>query len=306
MSPYIIGFGIACIDYIVVSPAIERGGHTHVHDFLVQGGGLTGTSLVAAARLGARAKMLGRIGDDDIADQVARGLEEEGIDTSGLVRVPGRKSLFSVVIVDAETAERTIYCRNDTGAECGTDVIDMGAIKGADAMLLDAHWHEGALAAAREARGLGVPIVCDIRISPHNRPIVELCDFPIAPRSAISELTESGDPYEALEKIRSIGPRAAVITCGADGAYYSDEDGAGHVPAFEVDAVDTTGAGDVFHGAFAFGLTQGWSLRETVVFASAVSAIKCTQLGGRAGIPQLDQAMEFLSSRGHHLPTPPP
>lgn len=296
-SPYIVGFGIACIDYIVVSPAVEPGGHRHVRDFTVEGGGLTGTALVAAARLGARTKMLGRLGDDSVADQVVKGLLAEGVDPSGLVRVPGGESLFSIVIVDAETAERTIYCRNDTGTECGTDVIDLDAIKGADALLLDAHWPEGARAVARRANELNVPIVCDIKARPENLDLLATCDYPVVAGSSALELSGRNDPYDALEELRRLGPRAAVITCGSEGAYYSGEDGSGHVSAFEVNAVDTTGAGDVFHGAFAFGLTQGWKLRETVAFASAVAALKCTQLGGRAAIPTFEQAMEFREAR---------
>ena len=94
-----------------------------------------------------------------------------------------------------------------------------------------------------------------------------------------------------------LGPKAAIITCGAEGAYYADESGEGHVDAFPVEAVDTTGAGDVFHGAFAFALAQGWGLRDVIAFASAVSAIKCTKVGGRTGIPTFEQAMKFLAAR---------
>jgi len=298
MRPYIVGFGIACIDYIVVSPRVEHGGHTHVTELAVHGGGLTGTAIVAAARLGARTRMLGRLGDDDIGDQVVAGLQADGVDASGLIRVPGGRSLVSVVIVDQDTAERTIYCRSDVGTDCSPDLIDLGALKGADALVLDAHWADGARAVARRAGELGVPIVCDINPKPENVDIISLCDYPIVNRASALKFAGTDDHFEALERIRALGPKAAVITCGPDGAYYSDGVDRDHMPAFRIDAVDTTGAGDVFHGAFAFGLTQGWELREVVRFASAVSAIKCTRLGGRAGIPTFDQTMEFLKSRG--------
>lgn len=298
----IAGFGIACIDYIVVAPTAEPGGYSAVHDFVIQGGGLTGTAAVACARLGARAKMLGRVGDDEIGDQIIRGLQDERVDTSGLIHVPGGRSLFSVVMVDSRTAERTIYCRRDQNIDCATDLIPLDSIDDANVLLLDAHWPEGAMAAARRAKSRGIPIVCDIRINPGTHDLLALCDYPVIARPSALKLAPSGDFHEALAAIRSFGSSAAVITCGEDGAYYSGDEGQGHVEAFRVDAVDTTGAGDVFHGAFAVGLAMGWGLRDTVTFASAVSAIKCTQVGGRAGTPSYQQVTDFLASRGAALP----
>jgi len=297
-TPYIVGFGIACIDYIYVAPAAQPGGYSRVSEYMVQGGGLTGTAMVAAARLGAKARMLGRLGDDDIGDQVVQGLEAEGVDTGGLIRVPGGESLFSMILVDTDTAERTIYGRVDTGTDCSTDLINLTALEGADVLLLDHHWADGSRTAARRARELGIPIVCDMFIRPELMDLLAMCDHPVIPRKSAIKLSESADVCEALAKIRSFGPKAAVVTCGADGAYYADESGQGHVEAFEVEAVDTTGAGDTFHGAFAVGLAHGWDLRKAVTFASAVSAIKCTRVGGRTGIPSFEQAMEFLRERG--------
>ena len=296
--PYIVGFGIAGVDYIAVAPATQPGGHSYIYDYMVQGGGLTGTSIVAASRLGAYAKFLGRIGDDDIGDQVVDSLSAENVDTSDLIRVPGAKSLFSWVLVDSKTAERTIYCRKDQNIECSTDLIALNSIEGADALLLDAHWPEGARIVAKRARELGVPVVSDIKVHyPGITDLLALCDFPVVSESSALRFAETNNHYEALAKIRSFGSKAAVITCGENGAYYADDSGQGHVPAFGVDAVDTTGAGDVFHGAFAVGLTKGWSLRDIVIFSSAVSAIKCKKIGGRAGIPTFDETMEFLIAR---------
>lgn len=300
--PYIVGFGIACIDYIVVAPAVEPGGHTYIESYTTQGGGLTGTAIVAASRLGARAKFLGRIGDDDIGSQVIESLNVENVDASDLIKVPGAKSLFSWVLVDTQTAERTIYCRKDQNIECSTDLIALNSIKGADALLLDAHWPEGARAAAKKAREIGVPVVSDIKVHyPDITDLLALCDYPIISQSSALNFAGSSDHYGALAKIRSFGPKAVVITCGENGAYYADNSGQGHVPAFKVDAIDTTGAGDVFHGAFAIGLAMGWNLRDIVTFSSAVSAIKCTKIGGRAGIPTFAETINFLTQQGLHL-----
>ena len=205
--------------------------------------------------------------------------------------------------MDADTAERTIYGRADTDLDCPTDLIRLDTLEGADALLLDAHWPEGARVVAKRARELGVPIVLDMSIRPEVLDVLAVCDYPVIPRKSALEFAGTQSYSEALTKIRSLGPKAAVITCGSEGAYYADEAGEGFVEAFRVEPVDTTGAGDVFHGAFAFALAQGWGLRDIVTFASAVSAIKCTKVGGRTGIPTLGQTMGFLRERGVSLPS---
>jgi sulfofructose kinase len=302
--PYIVGFGIACIDYIVVAPSAPAGGRVDASEFCIQGGGLTGTSIVAAARLGARTTLLGRLGDDDIGEAVVSDLNSEGVDTGRLVRVPGARSLVSVVIVDQDTAERTIYSRLDTGIDCPTDLIDLACVRNADVLIMDPHWKEGALLAAAEANAAGVPVVCDANNPVRHKDLLALCDYPIISRTAALRLIESQDVGEALDVLGSLGRRGAAVTCGHDGAYYREGIERGHVPAFEVDAVDTTGAGDVFHGAFAVALAHGWGMRDRVIFASAVSALKCTRIGGRAGIPTFDETLGFLAQRGQQLPPP--
>ena len=288
---------------------MEPGGFSPILDYKVEGGGLTGTSIVAAARLGARAKMLGRIGDDDVGEQIVHGLEAEKVNTFDLIRVPGGKSYFSIVHVDADTAERTIYGRVESGIECSTDLIPLDALEGADAALLDHHWADGSRVVAKRANELGIPIVLDMTLKPETIDLLAMCDYPVIPRKSALKFAQTDDYSVALAKIRSLGPRAAIITAGTDGAFYADESGEGHVDAFPVEAVDTTGAGDVFHGAFAFALRQaqddaGWGLKDVITFASAVSAIKCMKIGGRAGIPTFEQVMGFLDERGVVLPLP--
>lgn len=286
------------MDYICVAHSVEPGGRSPVLDYTVQGGGLTGTAMVACARLGARAKMLGRIGDDEVAEQIAQSLKSEGVDISGLLRVPGGKSFFSMILVDPHTAERTIYFRSDTDIECSTDLIPLAALNGADALVLDPHWPEGAKVVADRARELGIPIVLDVNPREDILDVLAMADYPIISRDTAFALAGRSNYSAALASMLTSGCQAAIITAGADGVYFADESGEDHVDGFAVDAVDTTGAGDVFHGAFAFALTQGWGVRDSVTFSSAVSAIKCTKLGGRTAIPTFDETIRFLSARG--------
>ncbi|MDH7601444.1 MAG: PfkB family carbohydrate kinase [Armatimonadota bacterium] len=300
--PCIVGFGIACLDYLYLAPKAQPGGFAPILDYKVEGGGLTGTALVAASRLGAETIMLGRIGDDDTGEQIVKGLQAEGVDTSNLIRVPGAASYFSIVHVDAETAERTIYGREEKNIDCPTDLIPLDVISQGDILVLDPHWPEGALTVARKARELGIPIVLDSSLKPSHMAVVAASDYAVVSRRAALKFAGTEDCLEAARKLRSFGPHTVVITCGSEGSYYADENEEGYVPAFEVRAVDTTGAGDVFHGAFAFAAAQGWNLRDVIIFASAVAAIKCTKLGGRAGIPDLDQTLLFLKEHGVQLP----
>lgn len=301
-KPYIVGFGIACLDYIFVAPKAQAGGFAPILECKVEGGGLTGTALVAASRLGARTVMLGRIGDDKIGAKIVRGLEAEGVDTSSLIRVAGAKSYFSIVHVDADTAERTIYGRQEEGIDCPVELINLDVLSGVDVLVMDPHWPEGARVVAQKARELEIPIVMDSSLKPQVVDIVAMSDYPIVSRNAAFKFAGTNDCPAAAQRLRDLGPRAAIITCGSEGTYYASENEEGYVPAFKVKAVDTTGAGDVFHGAFAFGLAQGWSLRDIVTFASAVAAIKCTKVGGRAGIPTLDQTLLFIHEQGKQLP----
>ncbi|MGQ9454560.1 MAG: carbohydrate kinase family protein [Armatimonadota bacterium] len=302
----IIGFGIACMDYIFIAPRAEPGGFAPILNYKVEGGGLTATALVAASRLGAQTVMLGRIGDDEIGDQIVQSLQTEGVDTSHLIRVKGAKSYFSIVHVDAETAERTIYGRREENIDCSTELIPLDILSGADVLVLDPHWIDGARTVAQKARELGIPIVLDSNLKPQLIDqiieIVKMTDYPIISRNAAFRFADTNECSVAAHKIRALGPKTVIITCGSDGTYFSEEHKDGVVPAFPVETVDTTGAGDVFHGAFAFALTQKWSLKQAIIFASAVAAIKCTHIGGRSGIPTLEHTLQFLRKQGIYLP----
>ncbi len=302
-QPYIVGFGVAGIDYLVVAPAVDGAGFSRVDSFEVQGGGLTGTSCVAASRLGARTKLLSRLGDDEIGDQVIGSLKAERVDTSDIIQVYGGKSMFSCIIVDADTGERKIYTRRDTDMDCDTDRIALNTIKGAGALLLDDHWPEGARVVAKYANETGVPVICDIRLREENFDLLQHVDYAVISESYALGATDTDDHYEAMRKMLDMGCRTAVVTCGERGSYYMDESLKGHIPTFQVQAVDTTGSGDVFHGAFAVGISLGWQLQDIIRFASAVAAMKCTQIGGRAGIPTFAATMSFLDDRGVKVPS---
>jgi sulfofructose kinase len=297
ISPGIVkitGFGVACMDYIAVARDVDAVGYSRIESYTVCGGGITGTSCVAASRLGADVRFLSRLGDDEVGDQILQTLISEEVDVSDVIRVPGGKSLFSWIRVDPESGERFIFSRHDTDVDCPVDLIPLGDIRQADTVLLDDHWPEGARYVASEAKSGGVPIVCDLRLRPANYDLMPLIDYAIISLGYALTVSRDGTVQGALRGIRELGAANAIVTCGGDGAWISDGIRETFVPAFPVDVVDTTGAGDVFHGAFAFAVGKGLFIEECTVFASAVAGLKCTGLGGRSAIPTLDEVMEFL------------
>ena len=203
--------------------------------------------------------------------------------------------------MDKSTGERRFL--HWTGA-CERDepIVSPEALAGAACLLVDGCQLSSALGAAEEANRLSIPVVSDVgRITDANRPLMERVNYAIVPEMCARRLDAGDDLRKACEAIRAMGPACAVITLGEKGLLALDDDGFVQMDAFDVDVADTTGAGDVFHGAFCFGLLRGLSTRRNLAFSSAVAAMKCRHVGGRAGIPTYAEVRQFLADRGVDL-----
>jgi ribokinase len=313
----VIGLGLATLDVLMRlkdMPTWERG--ARLSGFRFDGGGLVGTAMVASARLGARVGFVGTAGTDDAADLKLKSMVECGadqehpIDLSHLVRHPGSEDQIVIVYVHAETGER-VFSGMGLGQRHPLRVADLDRdyIVSADYLHIDGFHHEAALQAARWMREAGKTVVMDGSkttgpVRDAHRELIPYVDVLITGEGYARGLTGIDDIWEAGNAVLQLGPRIFCETVGADGSYtitapYRGHPGDGfHTPAFEVDVVDTTGAGDVFHGAYIVGMIQGWTPRQCAQFSTAVSAIKCTKLGGRAGIPTFDETLAFLKERG--------
>ena len=266
-----------------------------------QGGGEVSTALVALARLGASVAYIGRIGDDPSGDLIKADFERFGVDISHLMVEKGTTSQTSIVLVDDKTGKRTILSVPFTAPEIAPSDIKPGFIEQAKYLLLDGTARQASLEAAGRARQAKIPVVLDADVQALDSDIhklLELTDILIPSKGFSQGFAETDNVEEALGTLRSYGASIVLITLGERGSVcYA----AGHtfqIPSFEVEVVDTTGAGDVFHGAFIQGLLQDWELAKAVKFATAVAAVKCTKLGGRAGIPSFEEAMGFLKTHG--------
>lgn len=243
-------------------------------------------------RLGGKARLWASIGDDATGDRIVRDLTEAGIDLSALRRVPGASSGFSSIFVD-KSGERIIVPHYDPAIRMRPDVTpDMSDVA---AISVDVRWPDAAEIALHAARDLGVPGILDVEAAPEDvlDRLVPIASHLIASEPGAFALTGEPDPARAVAIMAKSRAEFVAVTSGERGVYWPG----GHQPAFEVKAVDTLAAGDVFHGAFAFGLAEGWEITETIRFASAAAAIKCTRFGGRLGAPTRAEVEAFLAER---------
>ncbi|EOC1303508.1 sugar kinase [Cronobacter dublinensis] len=289
--------GIAVQDRIYTLDALPNEGGKYVaQHYREVGGGPAATAAVAAARLGAEVDFIGRVGDDATGTQLLAELASFGVNTRLARQVTGARSSQSAILVDA-AGERIIV--NSPSPDLPDDaawleVVDFSRY---DAVLADVRWHDGALRALTLARRAGVMTLLDADVTPQDiRPLVALSDHVAFSAPGLARLAPGAGPEDGLKMTKMLTNGQVYVTLGKEGCLWLEENATlRHQPGFTVEVVDTTGAGDVFHGALAVRLAQGEPPQAAVRFASAVAALKCTRPGGRAGIPDCDQTRSFLS-----------
>jgi len=301
----VLGIGCAAVDdllYVEEFPGPDQ--KTRVLRSQRQGGGLTATALVAAARAGAVCAYGSQLGFDELSRFTERVLSAENIDLSPLVRRAEAAPVHSTIIVDQTHGTRNIFAERtgETGPAPGhpTD----GELAAARVLFIDHHGGENTADAARRALALGVGVVADFERanSPGFEAFFPLADHLIVSRHFASTLTGESKIEAQANALWNQYRAVVVVTAGAHGCWAkSAETGSApvHFPAFEVPVVDSTGCGDVFHGVYAAALAFGWPLEERIRRASAAAALKAGHAGAQAGIPRREAISAFLASRGH-------
>ena len=297
MPPYdIVGIGVCTVDHIARVPRLpQRNENMRTLSYAMQPGGLASCALAAASRLGARCKIIARIGDDAAGAFIRRDLESEGVDASQLLVAPDSESHISVILVDEASGDRSILTRPPTGPPIAPGEIKREDITAARLLFLD-NISEMTLQAAQWAKAAGMTIVLDpARPYAEIKPLLDLVDVPIVPAYWAEAWLPGQPPEAAAERLHAEGARIAIVTLGERGAVACWDGGTRHFPAFPVDVIDTTGAGDAYHGAFAYALLQGWELPRMARFAAAVGAMNCRAMGGRAALPTRAEVDAFLA-----------
>jgi sulfofructose kinase len=296
----VVGVGINVVDYLFRIPRFpEPDTKSDALAVTRQGGGLTATAMVACARLGLRTRYIGKFGSDEIGGLACEMLRPEGLDLKASIRAADAPHRLCVVLVEEGTGHRTIVRHRDRRIWLRPEEMSREAVCSGRVLHLDGYEGEAALQAARWAREAGIPVSVDAEDSTERREeLFRLTDILIVGQRFGRELTGASEVAGILDGLAGLGPSCVGVTQGEAGSVLRQRGQTVEAPGFVVDVVDTTGAGDVFHGAFLYGLLQGWEARDILRFANAVSALKCTRLGGRAGIPRLQEVQIFLQARG--------
>jgi sulfofructose kinase len=259
-GPVIVCAGISVHDIVMrVKSFPAPGNKVPASDFIITGGGCAGNAAVTAARLGARVKFAGPLGDakDEISNRIITDLEAEGIDCSGAVRVAGGSASVSLILLDA-LGEKSIATRRGARLSSAVPADAATLVATADAILIDNRFPEFVTPIARAAARRRIPIVIDLdQATKVKDPLLALGTHLIASTEAMRGTTRLEDHATALQML-----------------------------GFDIQAVDTLGAGDAFHGAFTVALAEGRDTADCLRFASAAAAIKCTRFGGTSGAPK--------------------
>ena len=298
----VVGVGHSCVDRICqVENYPAEDGSTHITSISIQGGGAVATALVALSRLGSRTAFLGNVGFDAISDEAIRLFENDGVSTEFMQRRQDCHGLESFVMVNPRNGSRTKFPERDTNPPVvWTDALD-DVIADSKVVHLDGTNWQNAMEAARRGKAHGCFVSLDgCSMQPDNRKNLELVsrvDSLIMNKKYPLQVSGKRTYEEALEFFAALGPHIVMCTLGEKGVLAYMDGKVVSFPAFPVAAVDTTGAGDVFHGAFLHAFLHGAKTADAIRFASAVAAIKCTRIGGRAGIPHQEEVDQFLERK---------
>ncbi len=297
----VVGIGQCSWDYLsVVDSYPQVDSKKEVLHFEEQGGGPVATALVTLSRLGIQSRLNGIIGDDKEGDKITRSLEEEKIDMSGLIKRNGTSSQIAHIVIGQNNGTRTIFWKRPSGETLKPEELNDTFLDTTDLLLLDGLMKEVSFFSARKAKEHNIPIMLDAgRVREGTIELAKLCDYVVGSEEFATELGWKNNPETFKQHILNLGLGITTITLGSRGSVTFAHNEIIEIPAFPVNVVDTTGAGDVFHGGYIYGLLQGWKLKDTIRFASAIAAMKCEQVGGRAGIPDLPGAIKFLNNRGY-------
>ena len=296
----VIGIGAALFDMLMTAGTFpEEDTKIEGISTKIQCGGPCATALVALAKLGVSAEYMGTVGDDMYGRYILGEFRKYGVDVSKVHVVPGAVSFHSFVLCNVKNASRTCIWNKGSVPMPQKEDIDLDVLKNAAYLHMDGHQLDTAVYAARKAREYGVKTSLDAGgVYPGIERLLPFIDILIPSEEFAQKLTGKADACEAaaiLEK--RYHPEILLITQGAKGGFLWKNEKSIRYRAFKVNAIDTNGAGDTFHGAFLAGRLKGMDVLEAAEFASAVSALKCTRFGAQEGIPGLEEAENFLKQQ---------
>jgi len=294
----VVGMGLNAVDFLSVVPEFPTlNSKMEILQFSKQGGGQEATAMVALSRWGVKTKYIGKVGGDEMGQFSLHSIREEGVDVSSVTIEPKTSNQFAIIIVDSVSGERTILWDRDERLMYRDGELRKEEICSGKLLHLDGHDLRAAIQCAKWAKGEGIPTVIDIdKVESRTPELIRRIDFVITSSRFPALFTGISDREKAFLELQKHASGFLCATLGDEGAMALINGEILHVRGFKVKVVDTTGAGDLFHAGFIYGLLQNWEVIEILRFANAVAALKCRDLGGRKGVPTLREIQKFLSN----------
>jgi sulfofructose kinase len=293
----LVGVGLNATDMLIpLADFPVCGSKIEYRTETIMPGGQVASTVVACQTWGLRTRYVGKLGDDAASELHEREFARAGVEAR-LIKVAGAASPKSLILVDRH-GERTVLCRRDERLVLQPNELDREWIVNAKALHVDGHDTEAATLAARWAREAGVPVIADLdEIYPGVEALLENIDYLIVSRDFPCRLMEEENLKTALQKMQTrYGCLLAAGTLGPEGVLAWDGKQFHHRPAYRVPVVDTTGAGDIFHAGFIYGLSQGWNLERQLDFSCAAAAMNCMADGARGGIKSIEAIEQLMAS----------
>jgi len=293
----LVGVGLNATDTLIGLPTYPpRGSKVEYRSANVLPGGQVATTVVACQHWGMSTRYVGILGDDAAAKLHREAFARAGVETE-LITVPGGASPQSLILVDGG-GERTVLCRRDERVALKPGHLDRQWIENARSLHVDGYDTEAATVAAGWAHAAGIPVIADLdELYPGIDKLLQNVDYLIVSRDIPSRLMAESDLEMALRQMQiRYGCRLTAATLGEEGVLAWNGTQLHHAPAFSVPVVDTTGAGDIFHAGFIYGLLQHWPLERQLDFACAAAAMNCMGIGARGGIETVEAIEEFMAT----------
>jgi sulfofructose kinase len=301
----LVGVGLNATDTLISLPKYpERGSKVEYSHASLLPGGQTATAVICCQTWGLTTRYVGKLGDDDAARLHLTEFARAGVDAR-IVTVPHAASPQSLIIVDGG-GERTVLCRRDERLVLRPEELERDWVMNARVLHVDGLETAAATQAACWARAAGIPVVADLdEMYSGVEDLLENVDYLIASRDFPTRLTGERGLEPALRKMKSrFGCTVTGATLGQDGVLAWDGSHFHLRPAYCVPVADTTGAGDVFHAGFIYGLLQGWSLPRQLDFSCAAAALNCMAKGARGGIGPLEEIEKLMSTASRYAVAP--
>jgi sulfofructose kinase len=294
----VVGVGLNATDTLLIVPHFPAyAGKVPFVEEMLSPGGQVASAMVTCARLGLRTKYVGAMGDDERGRIQIESLQGTGINLDHVLIRPGCANQSAYIIIDRSTGERTVLWRRDECLKIRPEEITEDMIACARLLHIDGHDTPSVARAAEIARRHSIPVTIDVDTIYHGfEQVLPNVDYLIASSEFPHAWTGESDPFKALETIqKEYGMKVAAMTLGAHGALALEEGRFHYAPAFVVNCVDTTGAGDVFHGAFCYAVLQGMRIGDALEFSNAMAAVNCTALGARGGIRGIEEVRALMA-----------